>query len=334
VALAGCRVPYHSGMTLLTSPVTVRVPATCANLGPGFDSLGVALGLYDTVTARVGGDGIRVIVSGEGAGELPADGRHLIAATMLSVFDRIGERPGGLELTCQNAIPQARGLGSSSAAVVAGILLARRLAGNGPSLLDDAAVIRLAAGIEGHPDNVAPCVLGGFTIAWTAAAAGGAAVGGVAVGAGGAVGGAARALRVDDAKGVVPVIFVPVRRGYTAHARAVLPTMVPLADASFNAARTALMIRALTGAPELLFEATQDRLHQAYRAAGMPETLELVALLRNAGLAAVVSGAGPSVLVLAPDDQRQVRQAQDLCPDGWRAASLPVAPEGATVKDE
>jgi homoserine kinase len=311
-------VPYHSGMTLSTSPVTVRVPATCANLGPGFDSLGVALGLYDAVTARTGGDGVRVIVSGEGAGELPTDERHLIAATMLTTFDRIGEHPEGLELICQNVIPQARGLGSSSAAVVAGILLARHLAENGPALLDEATVIRLAAEIEGHPDNVAPCVLGGFTVAWT----------------GGVGGGAARALRMDDAKGVVPVIFVPVQLGYTAHARAVLPTSVPLADASFNAARTALMIRALTGAPELLFEATEDRLHQAYRAAAMPETLELVALLRKAGLAAVVSGAGPSVLVLAPDEQRQVNEAQNLCPGGWWAASFPVALEGATVRDE
>jgi homoserine kinase len=322
VALTSCRVPYHSGMTLSTSPVTVRVPATCANLGPGFDCLGVALGLYDTVTAHASGDGIRVGVSGEGAGELPTDERHLIAATMLTTFDRIGEHPKGLVLSCQNAIPQARGLGSSSAAVVAGMLLARHLAENGPALLDEATIIQLAAEIEGHPDNVAPCVLGGFTIAWTGVAAGG------------TVGGAARALRMDDAKGVVPVIFVPVQLGYTAHARAVLPASVPLADASFNAARTALMIRALTGAPELLFEATEDRLHQAYRAAAMPETLELVALLRKAGLAAVVSGAGPSVLVLAPDEQRQVNEARNLCPDGWWAASLPVALEGATVKDE
>ena len=322
MALAIGRVPYHSGMALSTSPVTVRVPATCANLGPGFDSLGVALGLYDTVTACVGGDGIRVTVSGEGAGELPSDERHLIAATMLATLYRIGERPEGLELICQNAIPQARGLGSSSAAVVAAILLARHLAENGAALLDEAEIIRLAAEIEGHPDNVAPCVLGGFTIAWTATRADG------------GVGGAARALRMDDAKGVVPVIFVPVQLGYTARARAVLPATVPLADASFNAARTALMIRALTGAPELLFEATEDRLHQAYRAAAMPETLELVALLRKAGLAAVVSGAGPSVLVLAPDEHRQVNEAQDLCPDGWWAASLPVALEGATIKDE
>jgi homoserine kinase len=305
-------------MVFSTSPVAVRVPATSANLGPGFDSLGLALELHDTVTARVAGDGVRVSVSGEGADELPTDERHLIAATMIATFDRLGHRPDGLELTCENAIPQARGMGSSSAAIVAGILLARHLIDGGPALLDDAAVIRLAAEIEGHPDNVAPCVLGGFTIAWTEDAAPGSS-------------GGARAVRLEDIKGVTPVIFVPVHRGYTAHARAVLPTAVPLADAAFNTARAALLIPALTGMPDLIFEATDDRLHQSYRAAAMPETTKLVEALREKGIAAVVSGAGPSVLVLAPDDQQLVAEAQSQCPDGWWATSLPVAGEGAHI---
>jgi len=127
------------------------------------------------------------------------------------------------------------------------------------------------------------------------------------------------------------VIFVPVQRGYTAHARAVLPTTVPLTDAAFNAARTALLVRALTGTPELLFAATEDRLHQKYRAAAMPDTARLVAALRKRGIAAVVSGAGPSVLVLVPDDQQLIDEAQSLCPDGWYATSLPVAAEGARL---
>jgi homoserine kinase len=305
-------------MRYLTSAVAVRVPATSANLGPGFDSLGLALGLYDTITARVAGDEVRVSVAGQGADELPTDERHLIAATMLATFERLGGRPGGLELRCENAIPQARGLGSSSAAIVAGILLARQLVDDGPELLDDVTVIRLAAEIEGHADNVAPCVLGGFTIAWT----GGGALGHVG----------ARALRLADAKGVLPVIFVPVHRGYTAQARAVLPNVVPLVDAAFNAARTALLVRALTDAPELLFEATEDRLHQAYRAAAMPGTARLVADLREKGIAAVVSGAGPSVLVLVPEDQDLVDEARSRCPDGWYATSLPVAAEGASAQ--
>ncbi len=304
-------------MEFLTSPVAVRVPATSANLGPGFDCLGVALELHDTITARVVGDEVRVCVAGEGADELPTDKRHLIADTMLKTFDRLGCRPAGFELKCENAIPQARGLGSSSAAIVAGILLARQLVDGGPTLLNDATVIQLAAETEGHPDNVAPCVLGGFTIAWTA---------------GGALGHVgARALRLEDAKGILPVIFVPVQRGYTAQARAVLPTAVPLVDASFNAARTALLVRALTGTPELLFEATEDRLHQGYRAAAMPDTKNLVAALREKGIAAVVSGAGPTVLALVPDEQDLVKEAQSLYPDGWYARSLPVAAEGARL---
>jgi homoserine kinase len=303
-------------MAFVSSAVAVRVPATSANLGPGFDSLGLALGLYDTITARLGGGKVAVHVSGEGAGELPTDEQHLIAATMLATFDQLGGRPDGIELSCANAIPQARGMGSSSAAIVAGIMLAGHLFYGGSVLPDDAAVIRRAAEIEGHPDNVAPCVLGGFTIAWSG---------------GTASQGGAQALRLADANGVLPVIFVPAHRGYTAHARAALPATVPLTDAAFNAARTALLVRALTGTPELLFAATEDRLHQGYRAAAMPDTAALVAGLRGNGIAAVVSGAGPSVLALVPDDKRLVAAAQRLCPDGWHARSLPVAAEGARI---
>jgi homoserine kinase len=252
-------------------------------------------------------------VSGEGAGELPTGEEHLVARTMLATFDRLGARPGGFVLECANGIPQARGMGSSSAAIVAGILLARRLSDGGGEVLDDAAVIRLAAGIEGHPDNVAPCVLGGVTIAWTGS-------------------GGARAVRLPVTPGVVPVVFVPDHLGYTAHARAVLPENVPLADAAFNAARTALLTHALTsGAPDLLLDATEDRLHQDYRASAMPETAKLVAALRGNGVAAVVSGAGPAVLAIVPDDARRIADAEQQCPDGWWVRRLPIATGGAQV---
>ncbi len=301
-------------MVFLTCPVTVAAPATSANLGPGFDSLGVALSVYDEVTATVAGDGVRVTIAGEGAGQLPADERHLVAETMLTTFDRLGGRPPGIELQCLNRIPQARGMGSSSAAIVAGILLARQLADGDPGRLGTAAVLRLAAEIEGHPDNVAACVLGGFSIAWNAGPEDG-----------------ARAVTLDDAKGVLPVVFVPAQRGYTAQARAALPASVPLADAAFNTARAALLVRALTGTPRLLLAATEDRIHQGYRAAAMPETARLVADLRADGIAAVVSGAGPSVLALVPDDQRLVTAALGRCPGGWQARPLPVASDGAHV---
>ena len=295
-------------MSFVSSSVVVRVPATSANLGPGFDSLGLALSLHDRVTARVTGTGIRVRISGEGADELPTDEQHLVAKTMLTTFDKLGGRPDGIDLTCENTIPQARGMGSSSAAIVAGILLARHLTEGGDALLDDADVLRLAAEIEGHPDNVAPCLLGGFTIAWEGSSSSG-----------------ARAVRLDGVRNVMPVIFVPVQRGYTAHARAVLPENVPLVDAAFNAARAALLVHALTESPELLFDATQDRLHQEYRAAAMPETAKLVAALRGNGIAAVLSGAGPSVLAIVPDDKGLIAEAEGQCPDGWRAQSLPIS---------
>src|SRR5262245_38555872 len=197
----------------------------------------------------------------------------------MAAFDRLGARPPGLLLECHNAVPQARGLGSSSAAIVAGIMVARRLVADGPARLDDAGALRLAAEIEGHPDNVAACLLGGFTIAWPEP-------------------GGARAVRLEPSPAVRPVIFVPAERGLTAHARAALPATVPHADAAFGAGRAALLVHALTAEPALLHAATEDRLHQPYRAAGMPATAALVATLRAAGVAATVSGAGPSVLAL------------------------------------
>lgn len=300
-------------MALLTGPVTVRVPATSANLGPGFDSLGLALELHDLVTARVDGAGVRVCVRGEGAGELASDERHLIARTMATTFHLLGEQaPAGLRIDCQNAIPQARGLGSSSAAIVAGIMLARELAADGPGRLGEDEVIALASRLEGHPDNVAPCVLGGFTIAWDDPAEG------------------ARAVRMDP-RGVRVVAFVPPGHGYTEQARAALPASVPFADAVFNAARSALLVRALTGAPELLFEATRDRLHQDCRAAAMPASARLLSGLRSVKIAATISGAGPSVLAVLADDPAAAGQAVGLCPDGWRALDVPVAETGAGI---
>src|SRR6185369_4341747 len=155
------------GLTFVTEPVSVRTPATSANLGPGFDALGLALTLYDDLSARVTGAGWTVAVSGEGAGELPGDESHLVVRAMLAAFDELGERPAGVAVECVNRIPQARGLGSSSAAIVGGIQLARSLVRD--CSMDDAAALDLADRLEGHPDNVAPCLLGGFTIAWRAA---------------------------------------------------------------------------------------------------------------------------------------------------------------------
>jgi homoserine kinase len=265
--------------TFASDPVRVRVPATSANLGPGFDALGLALALYDDVAAEVTAEGVTVAVTGQGAGELPADDRHLVVRAMRATFDALGGQPPGLAVECVNRIPQARGLGSSSAAIVAGVLLARALVTDGEVRLDDAAALRLAADIEGHPDNVAPCLLGGFTLAWTEPSG-------------------ARAVSLPVAAGVRPTVFVPQERGLTAAARAALPATVPHGDAALNAGRAALLVHALTAEPALLLPATVDRLHQDYRADGMPGSAALVRALRAAGVAAVVSGAGPTVLAL------------------------------------
>ncbi|NJC73346.1 homoserine kinase [Planosporangium thailandense] len=293
-------------MALLSDPVWVRVPATSANLGPGFDALGLALGRYDEVTARVTAGGVSVEVTGEGAGHLPTDDSHLVVRSMMAVFDELGERPAGLELHCLNRIPQARGLGSSSAAIVAGILAARALVVDGAARMPDEAVLRFAARLEGHPDNVAPCLLGGFTIAWTQDDG-------------------ARAVREDPAPGVRAVVFVPSEQGLTEVARAALPATVPHADAAFNAGRSALLVQALTRSPELLFPATEDRLHQPYRASGAPASAALVAQLRADGIAAVVSGAGPTVLAFVPDGWTPPQLAD------WQVWPLDLDTRGATV---
>ncbi|MFF0874655.1 homoserine kinase [Micromonospora aurantiaca (nom. illeg.)] len=292
--------------TFTPGPVRVRVPATSANLGPGFDALGLALGRHDDVTAEVTDGGVRVSVTGEGAGELPSDERHLIVTAMRATFDAFGAQPAGLALECVNRIPQARGLGSSSAAIVAGVLAARALVAGGDRRMDDDAALRLAAELEGHPDNVAPCLLGGFTIAWTEP-------------------GGARAVSLPVAPAVRPTVFVPAERGLTSVARAALPATVPHADAASNAGRAALLVHALTADPALLLPATVDRLHQEQRAPGMPATAALVGELRAAGVAAVVSGAGPTVLALS-----EVPAGFQAGTD-WRRWELPIDVSGARV---
>jgi homoserine kinase len=290
--------------------VHVRVPATSANLGPGFDALGLALDLVDDLVARVGEEGLAIDVAGEGE-TLPRDEAHLVIKAMRATFDRLGGQPRGLELSCANRIPHGRGLGSSAAAIVAGILLARGLVLGGDETLPDPAALALASEIEGHPDNVAACLLGGLTIAWTGS-------------------GGARAVRLDCDPRIGPVVFVPPHAASTEQARGLLPATVAHADAAFAAGRSALLVAALTGAVEHLLAATEDRLHQPYRAPAMPESAELTGVLRADGLAAVVSGAGPTVLVLTRD-AAEIEQAIGHCPDGWRCLPLPVDGHGARV---
>lgn len=296
----------------LTGPVTVSVPATSANLGPGFDSLGLALGLRDEVVAEVV-DGPRpaITVTGCGEGEVPLDERHLVHRSMAATFARLGVETPALRLDCRNAVPHARGLGSSSAAIVAGVSLARALVADGPQLMGDDEALALASDLEGHPDNVAPALLGGLTVAWTEA-------------------GTSRAVRLPVDRRVATVVLVPPHGLSTEVARGLLPATVPHADAAANAGRAALLVAALGGRTDLLLPATEDRLHQGYRAGAMPASTRLVQALRADGVAATVSGAGPSVLVLT--DVTASPALAQRAPDGWRVLELPVDRHGARVE--
>jgi homoserine kinase len=289
--------------------VRVQVPATSANLGPGFDALGLALGLYDEVEASVTDGGLSIDVQGEGAGQVAQDETHLVVQAMRATFELLGEQPAGLHLSCVNRIPHGRGLGSSAAAIVAGVLLARGLSTNDD--LDRDETLALAAAIEGHPDNVAACLLGGLTVAWTETS------------------GAARAIRLQP-EGVFAVVLIPSVQSSTKAARQALPGSVPHADAAFNAARAAMLLAALTsGATEVLWEATQDRLHQGYRASGMPESSALMSQLRAAGIPAVISGAGPTVLALCRSEV-EVESIQAHAGE-WRTERLAIDLDGARL---
>lgn len=295
--------------------VTVRVPATTANLGPGFDTLGLALSLYDELDVTVRPEpGARVHVTGIGAGEVPTDETNLVVRAIAHTFaDQNIELP-GLELVAKNSIPHGRGLGSSGAAIVSGIMAAKGLL-EGIVELDADALLRLATELEGHPDNVAPALFGGLTIAWMTAEG-------------------PKHKKLIVHRGVSPLVCVPEFTMSTAHARSLQPEMVPHADAVFNLSRSALLVAALVQSPELLLAATEDKLHQGYRASAMPQTDSLIQILRSQGLAAVVSGAGPSLLVLGSDPSQR-RVAADLVAEHstspWQSLMLAVDFKGATV---
>ena len=285
---------------------SVRTPASAANLGPGFDTLGLALTMHDELRAEVLDEGLEVVVNGEGADELPRDRSHLVVRAMDAAFDVLGEQPAGLRLTCDNTIPHARGLGSSSAAIVGGIVLARALVDGGDARFDDAAAFQLASDLEGHPDNVAAALFGGFTIAWLDGAA-------------------ASVQRLDVVARVT--VLVPPEPVSTEAARGLLPDRVAHRDAAANTSRAALLVAALTDDPAHLLAATEDFVHQSYRAEAMPQSYELMQALRAAGVPAVISGAGPSVLAFG-------RGLDGVVPAGWVSHELDVEPRGAHLVAE
>ncbi|MEV8266588.1 homoserine kinase [Microbacterium sp. NPDC076911] len=297
--------------------VVVRVPATSANLGPGFDTLGLALSVYDELlVTALAEDELEIELTGQGVDDVPRDASHLVVRTIAYAYEAVGRRMPGLRLEAHNVIPHGRGMGSSGAAVVAGLLAAKGLLA-GDVELGDETLLRLATELEGHPDNVAPALFGGLTIAWVDE-----------------TGPMHKKLLVH--RGVAPLVFVPEFTMSTSVARSLQPLHVPREDAIFNVSRSALLIAALTQSPELLLAATEDKLHQNYRAQAMPETTRLVLELRAQGYAAVVSGAGPSVLVLADGPGQRLAAAEFVATQidtPWEALMLAVDFKGGTVKE-
>ncbi|MCF8605050.1 homoserine kinase [Gordonia sp. HY442] len=288
--------------------VRVRVPASSANLGPGFDCLGLALGMYDEVEVTVTSSGVVVAVEGEAAGDVPTDERHLVARAVIRGLEFAGVAAPGIALRCVNTIPHSRGLGSSAAAVVGGLAAASALlvADGRRSGLTASELVQLSSEFEGHPDNAAASVLGSGVVTWTRGD------------------GEFFARKLHVHADIRATSFIPQTRSSTALTRGLLPDAVPRADAVFNLSRAALGIVALTSDPTCLFDATTDRLHQPYRAEAMPASNGLMEALRERGHAATVSGAGPSVLVLGTvalgDDE--ARLAGEF---GFEMVSLPIA---------
>lgn len=299
-------------MRLVNDFVRVRVPATSANLGPGFDHAGMALGIFDEVELRAVAGPTNVQIMGHAQGKVPTGEQNLIVQSVRRGLDYLDASQVGLQMVARNRIPHGSGLGSSAAAIVAGLMLARGLAGEDSMSLDE--VFELATQVEGHPDNAAPAVFGGVTFSWTKEPGRG-----------------ARTVAVPPPEGIDACVLVPQYSVPTATARAVLPAEVPHEDARFNLARASLLALIMAGvaSPEYLMDATEDRLHQAQRADAMPQTYDLVQYLREQGLPAVVSGAGPTVLVFSKLNPEML---QDATQAGWKVMCPGISAEGVTME--
>ena len=301
--------------------IEVTVPATSANLGPGFDTLGLALSLHDVVRIRTTDHGTTTVTAtGEGADAVPTDDTHLVARALISTLHHSGRRAPGLILEAVNLIPHGRGLGSSAAAIVTGVLAANALLPEAERL-EPQGLLQWAASLEGNPDNVAPALMGSLAISWESNHA-------------------FRSTRLEVHPDVVPIVAVPDHALSTNSARALLPPTVSHRSAATNAGRAALLVHALSTDPSLLFPATQDALHQEYRAKAMGPSAVLLQELRASGFASTISGAGPSVLTLAVGAdaadraENAVRAFVDRSdtPRNWRILRLAVEREGAKVK--
>ena len=303
--------------TFKANPIQVQVPATSANLGPGFDSFGLALAMHDRYVAQILDDaGLDIDVTGEGADEVPRTDKNLLVKAMNKGFDFLGGKPKGIAVRALNVIPHGRGLGSSASAIVGGLCLARALVLTGIDKMSDEKLLQLATDMEGHPDNVAAALYGNAVVAWQEDQHGKE---------------VAQAISLSVDTRIRGVAFIPSTAVATSKARKMLPEMIPHRDAARNSANSALLVHALTLRPDLLFRATEDFLHQSYRQDAMPASFALLTKLRSAGVAAFISGAGPTVLALHTGNESDVAELIRAAGSKFEAKSLEIARSGATI---
>ena len=303
--------------TFKANPIQVQVPATSANLGPGFDSFGLAFGMYDRYVAQILDDaGLDIDVTGEGADDVPRTDKNLLVKAMYKGFDFLGGKPKGVAVRALNVIPHGRGLGSSASAIVGGLSLARALVLTGSDKMSDEKLLQIATEMEGHPDNVAAALYGNAVVAWNENQHGKE---------------VAQAISLSVDTRIRAVAFIPSTAVATSKARKMLPETIPHRDAARNSANSALLVHALTLRPDLLYRATEDFLHQSYRAEAMPASFALLTKLRAAGVAAFISGAGPTVLALHTGNETDVAELIRAAGSKFEAKSLEIARSGATI---
>ncbi|MFM2103784.1 MAG: hypothetical protein RL740_871 [Actinomycetota bacterium] len=309
-----------SRLTFRASAYEVKVPATSANLGPGFDSFAIALEKRDRYIAQVLDEKtLDIDVAGEGADEVSKDEKNLLVKAIYKGWEFQGlskkEYP-GLALRALNNLPHGRGLGSSASAIVGGLVLSRSLVVGGADRMSDQEILTLATQMEGHPDNVAAALYGGAVLSWSGAEL-------------------AEAIKLEVSPRITAVAFIPANNVPTSKARKMLPETVPHQDAVNNSINTAILTQALTNRPDLLLKATEDYLHQSYRESAMPKSFALMSKLRAAGVPAFISGAGPTVLALLVDADLN-HQLEDLVKaagTGFSVENLDISRVGYQVSN-
>lgn len=309
-----------SDIAFVSGAVRLIVPASSANLGPGFDSMGLALAMHDELIAMVTNDkGIKVDVEGEGAESVATDETNLVVRAMNRGFTAMNATPPGFILKCRNAIPHGRGLGSSASAAVGGLIMSRSLVEGGENLLTDSEVLNIALEFENHPDNLSAALYGGFNVSWLVSSGTGAPD-------------TADAVQPTVHPDLVPIVLIPPHGLATSKARGVLSQQVDRSAACHNLSRTGLLVYAMSQDPSLILQATSDRLHQDARASVYPETTAIIASLRSKGIAAMASGAGPAVLLLVDRNRiNELETALSEVPPEWTRIAVPVDFEGVRI---